>query len=248
MSSPRRNRLHIRHRGRSVTSGARRRRARLSRLEPLEDRVLLASLQFAAGLGEQSTLDSVAETENELSNLDTPDSQQFTHTDGIATSDVTLTTAASTTGNPGVNVDILSQGSVAKNGIAGVAVNSGLTFTSGDIGAAVPVTIVATNPGEQVGDPVNVQFSFAFNVKTFASNDATANFTYAATYTYDGTTTSLASNAYDLGGSGITPIGPGPVDDETGTLHAKIGDTFTLSFSETLAGQTIAPFHRRGHQ
>ena len=32
------------------------------------------------------------------------------------------------------------------------------------------------------------------------------------------------------------------MDQKTGTLNAHIGDTFTLSFSENLAGQTVAPF------
>ena len=57
-----------------------------------------------------------------------------------------------------------------------------------------------------------------------------------------GTTTPLAVSNEDLGGSGVTPVGPRPVINKTGTLQAHIGDTFTLSFSENLAGQTIAPF------
>ena len=36
------------------------------------------------------------------------------------------------------------------------------------------------------------------------------------------------------------------MDHETGTLSAHIGDTFTLSFSENLSGQTIAPFLGQG--
>ncbi len=210
--------------------------------EVMESRRLLATLEFSAGLGEQSTLDSVVQSENQLSNLSTPNSQKFTHNDGPAVSNVTLTTAASTTDNPGVNLDILSQGSVAENGIASVAVNAGLSDTSGNIGASVPVTIVASDPSEQTGDPVNVQFAFSFNVEKFASNNATATFAYSASYTYNGVTTPLASNTDQLGGSGVTPIGSGPLDTETGTLHAKIGDTFTLTFSENLAGQTIAPY------
>ncbi len=231
-------------RDRKATAGASGRlcRTRVPRIESLEDRTLLATLEFAGGLGEQSTLDSVVQTENELSNLNTPASQQFTHNDGTAISNVTLTTAASTTGSPGINVDILSQGSVAKNGVANVAVNSGLTDTSGNIGGAVPVTIVATNSDEQDGDPVNVQFAFSFNVESFASNNATADFSYSASYSYDGTSTPLASADEQLGGEGVTPVGPSPTHDETGTLEAQIGDTFTLTFSENLAGQTVAPY------
>ncbi|MGO9471150.1 MAG: IPT/TIG domain-containing protein [Isosphaeraceae bacterium] len=242
MSSPHRDSLDSRHRGFSPTSAARRRRARKARLEPLEHRVLLASLQFAAGLGEQSTLDTVAESANYLTDVNSAATQKFTHSDGIAVSNVTLTTAASTTNNPGVNLDILAQENVDKNGIASVAVNAGASDTSGNIGAAVPVTIVATNPDEQDGDPVNVEFAFSFNVKSFAANNATATLTYSASYTYNGVTTPLASKTDQLGGSGVTPLGPGPVDVETGTLHADIGDTFTLTFSENLAGHTIAPY------
>jgi hypothetical protein len=214
--------------------------------ESLEHRTLLATLQFSGGLGEISTLDSKVQNENELSSLNASASQQFTHNDGTAVSNVTLTTAASTTGNPGLNADILSQGSVASNkpldngAQANVAVNTGLTDTSGNIGAAIPVTIVATNPGEADGDPVTVQFSFSFDIKTFASNNASANFSYYASYTYNGgLPTTLANHTYPMGGTGITPIGSGPVDLETGTLHAHIGDTFTLTFSENLGGQII---------
>ncbi len=223
---------------------SRARRTRVARVEWLEDRTLLASLQFSAGLGEQSTLDSVAQPPNYLSDVNTPASQQFNQTDGTAVSKVTLTTAASTTGMPGVNVDILSNGSVAASAPANVAVSAGLSDANGDVGPTVnvPVTIVASDSSETAGDPCNVQFSFEFNVKTFASNNATANFSYIATYTYNGTTTPLASATDQLGGQGVTPIGSGPVDIETGTLHAHIGDTFTITLSENLSGQTVAPF------
>ncbi len=233
------------HRDQTAGCMPRFRRARVPRIEPLEERTLLATLQFSDALAEQSTLDSVVQTENELSDLNTPATQEFMHNDGTAVSNVTLTTGASTTGNPGVNLDMLSQESVAKNGIANVAVSTGLADSSGNFGASIPVTIVASDSSEQPGDPVVVQFAFAFNVKTFASNNATATFTYSASYTYDGVITPLASKTEQLGGSGITPIGPGPVDLETGTIHAKIGDTFTLNFSENLGGQTVAPFLAR---
>ena len=243
MTSPHHNGKPNHDRTQIAGPSARFRRTRVPRIESLEDRTLLATLQFSGGLGEQSTLDSIIQTENTLSNLGTPATQQFTHNDGTAVSNVTLTTAASTSGNPGVNLDILSQGSVAKHGIANVAVNAGLTDASGNIGAAIPVTIVAsTDSSDEPGDPVKVQFAFAFNVKTFASNNATANFTYSASYTYNGVTTPLASKTDQLGGSGATSVGAGQVDLETGTLHAQIGDTFTLTSAENLAGQTIAPF------
>ena len=32
------------------------------------------------------------------------------------------------------------------------------------------------------------------------------------------------------------------MDQETGSLDAAIGDTFTLTFQETLTGSTVAPF------
>lgn len=230
------------NRDRKATVGVsgRLRRTRVPRIESLEDRTLLATLQFSDGLGEQSTLDSVVQTENTLSNLNTPASQQFTHNDGTAVSNVTLTTAASTTGNPGVNLDILSQGSVAKHGIANVAVNAGLTDASGNIGAAIPVTIVASpDSSAENGDPVSVQLAFSFNVDDFAYNNATASFSYSLSYTYQGVTTPLASNFYS-GGSGIGEISSAPL--VTATLHAKIGDTFTLTYSEDLVGETVAPF------
>ena len=218
------------------------RRERVPSFESLEGRALLAALQFTAGLGEQSTLDSVAQTANYLSNVNMPGSQQFNHSDGTAVSNVTLTTGPSTVGVGGVDLDVLSQGSVAKKGFANTSVNAGLADSTGKIGSSIPVTIVATNASEKVGDPVTIQFNFAFNVKTFASNTATANISYSARYTYMGTTSTLASSSYTLGGSGITPVGPGPVDHETGTLNAHIGDSFTLSFSDNLGGQTMPPF------
>ena len=233
-------------RNRKCLDGSRDRRVRQLRFEPLEQRTLLATLQITAGLGEQSTLDSVVQTANNLSGVTTPSAQEFDHNDGTAFSKVTLTTAASTTTKPGFNLDVLSNGGVARNGPASVGVQAGLTDASGNLASGIQVMIVASDDSEQKGDPVNVQFAFAFNVKTLAANNTNATFTYSANYTYNGTTTPLAGNTDLLGGSDVTPIGPGPVDLETGTLHAKIGDTFTLTFSENLAGQTIAPFTGSG--
>ena len=124
-----------------------------------------------------------------------------------------------------------------------MAVQAGLADASGNIGVAIPVTIVPS-PGtsERAGVPVNVQFAYTFDVKTFAANNATASLTYSVSYTYKGTTTPLAANTYQEGGSGVTSSGAGPLDTESGTLHAFIGDTFTLTFSENLSGQTIAPY------
>ncbi len=234
----------IRDRGLTPEPGSRGRRTRVPRLERLENRTLLATLQFSSGLGEQSTLDSVAQAADFLSDVNSAGSQQFSKNDGTAYSTVTLTAGSSTTGSPGINLDILSNGSVAKNGPANTSVSAGLADASGNIGptVSVPVTIVASDASQQVGDPADVHFGFAFNVKTFASNNATASFSYSASYTYDGVTTPIAGSVDQLGGSGITPIGSGPVDLETGTLDAHIGDRFTLTFSENLAGQTIAPF------
>jgi hypothetical protein len=148
-------------------------------------------------------LDSVAQTANYLSDVNDVGSQQFKHTAGTAVSNVMLTTATSTTANSGINLDILYQGSGARNGIANVSVNAGQSDTSGSMGPKVnvPVTIVAIDPDESVRGPVTIQFSLALNVKTFASNNAAADLTYAASYTHDGTTTSLASKcrARELG-------------------------------------------------
>ncbi len=54
-----------------------------------------------------------------------------------------------------------------------------------------------------------------------------------------GATKSLASTAHELGGEGI---GHELSDTTSATLSARIGDTFTISFSEILAGNTVAPF------
>ena len=84
-------------------------------------------------------------------------------------------------------------------GPANGSVSAGLTNSSGTLSSAIPVTIVATNSSEQPGDPVDVDFAYLFDVKTFVSNTATANFFYAVTYTYDGVTTTIAASAYEEG-------------------------------------------------
>ena len=216
---------------------------RVPHVELMEPRMLLATLLLSGVLGEQSTLDSVAQTENKMSFLNTPNSQQDPHGDGTAVANVTLTTANSSSGNPGVLLDILSQGSVALHGIANVATSAG-TGRHGwpDWPPMLPVTIIPTTPDEQPGDRVIVQFNFLYNPTTFASNNASAVFSYQVCYTYNGNTTVLVSKDHQAGGEGITPVGPGTSDHISGTLNARIGDTFTLSFSESLAGHTIAPY------
>jgi hypothetical protein len=77
-------------------------------VKPLEDRTLLAALEFSAGLGEQTTLDSVQQSANYLGSVATPGAQSFSQNDGTAFSNVTLTSAGSTTGSPGVNLDVLA--------------------------------------------------------------------------------------------------------------------------------------------
>ncbi len=242
MAFIRRDSEHIRNRERPTTQKARLGRMRVPHVELMEPRTLLATLQLSGGLGEQSTLDSVAQTENEMFFLNTPNSQKDPHGDGTAVANVTLTTANSSSGNPGVLLDILSQGSVALHGIANVATSAGLADTDGQIGADLPVTIIPTTPDEQPGDRVIVALSFVYNPKTFASNNAAADFSYLASYTYKGDTTLLVSDDHQAGGPGVTPVGPGNVDHESGTFIARIGDTFTLSFSESLSGHTVAPY------
>ncbi|MGO9915982.1 MAG: invasin domain 3-containing protein [Isosphaeraceae bacterium] len=204
--------------------------------ELLEDRTLLATLQFTGSLGELSTLDSVAATANYLPDVNQASTEKFTHSDGTAWSNVTLTTSAYGVG--GVNLDVDSGAGVAENGRASVAVQGGLADSSGNIGSSVQVAIEPSDSSEQIGDPVTVQLRFSFEVGGFDYNNATADFSYSATYTYKGNTQTLAF-ANELGGTGI---GPEVGDTATGTLNAKIGDTFTISFSENLAGQTVAPF------
>jgi hypothetical protein len=238
----RREGLRIARRNGTSAGKARVRRDRALAFESLERRALLASLQFNAKLGEQSTLDSVAKTANFLPDVNNSGSQKFDHTDGTAVSNVTLTTGPSKVGTVGVNLDILSNGSVAKKGDANTAVKAGLADSTNTIGSGVPVMIVATDPSEKVGDPVKVLFDFTFNVDLFASNSAGGQFAYSVQYTYQGTTTRLGSASYSLGGAGfIRHIGPGPMDHLTGALNAHIGDTFTLVFSEQLNGQTLFP-------
>ena len=242
MEFARHHREHIRNQERPTTHKGRLGRMRVPHVELMEPRTLLATLQLSGGLGEQSTLDSVVQSENEMYFLNTPKSQNDPHSDGTAIANVTLTTANSSSGNPGVLLDILSQGSVALHGIANVATSAGLADTDGQIGADLPVTIIPTTPDEQPGDRVIVQFNFLYNPTTFASNNASAVFSYQVCYTYNGNTTVLVSKDHQAGGNGITPVGPGTSDHISGTLNARIGDTFTLSFSESLAGHTIAPY------
>ncbi len=243
MAFVRRHADQIRNRERATTHRARLGRMRVPHVELMEPRMLLATLLLSGVLGEQSTLDSVAQTENKMSFLNTPNSQQDPHGDGTAVANVTLTTANSSSGNPGVLLDILSQGSVALHGIANVATSAG-TGRHGwpDWPPMLPVTIIPTTPDEQPGDRVIVQFNFLYNPTTFASNNASAVFSYQVCYTYNGNTTVLVSKDHQAGGEGITPVGPGTSDHISGTLNARIGDTFTLSFSESLAGHTIAPY------
>ena len=124
---------------------------------------------------------------------------------------------------------------------ANASVLAGLSSSTGAIGSSVPVTIVATSSSEANGGPVTINFNFSLNVENFAANTGTGNFGYGVSYTYMGKTTSLVNNTYSLGGNGITRAGPGPMDSETGTLDAHIGDTFTLSFKESFVGRTVAP-------
>ena len=211
------------NRGRRQTAGlaTRIRRARVPRVELLEQRTLLATVQLSGGLDEKSTLDSVPQPETEMFFLNTPSSTPYRHppNDGPAVADGTLTTSNSSSGNPGVSLDIHSQGSVALHGIANVATNAGLADTDGQIGADLPVRIIPTTPDEQPGDRVIVQLSFLYNPTTFASNNAAADFAYQVSYTYNGNTTVLVSKDHQAGGPGITPVGPGTSDPVSGTLN-----------------------------
>ena len=75
MSPVRRKGQWSQDRQQTFGGGGRRRRVKRLNVELLEDRTLLASLQFTAGFGEQSTLDSVVQTPNTLSNVNTPASR-----------------------------------------------------------------------------------------------------------------------------------------------------------------------------
>ena len=54
------------HQNQTAGCSSARRRTRVPRIESLEDRTLLATLQFSGALGEQSTLDSVVQTADYL--------------------------------------------------------------------------------------------------------------------------------------------------------------------------------------
>jgi hypothetical protein len=218
------------------------RRAWRLHVEMLEDRTLLAGLELSAGLGQLTSLDYVQQTAHYLQNVAAPGTQQVPQTDGTAYSTVTLTSAASATGSPGLNLDILAQQSVNDPGPASVGLNAGLSNSIGQIGASIPVSIYPTNPQEVSGAPVVIKFNLAFNVKSFGDQTATADLDCDSNYTYMGQTTTLQVNDDDLGGYGPRMVGPGPVTYKTETLNAHIGDTFTLSFSVDLSGETMAPF------
>jgi hypothetical protein len=210
----------------------------------LEDRTLLASLQIDGELADISTLGSVTQDEDSLFASGSSITQKYTHTDGKTTSDGTFKTGPSNTTNPGFNLDVLSQGGVDWNGLVSAKVAAGLADADGTIGSAVTVTITGT-PAEE-GNAVTVYLSFVFDVEDFAWNNATLNLNYSANYTFRGKTSNLASSPGKLlGGEGPGASRPGPVT-ATAALAADIGDTFTLSFSENLAGQTIAPFTGAG--
>ena len=179
MFSARRSQLSIAGRRRASTRGPRRRRAECSNLNRWSIGRFLRIWTSPPGLANKprSIRSSSRRTTCRMSTP--PGTQQFSQNDGAAYSNLTFTSAASTTGSPGVNLDVLARQNVNKNGIASVGLNAGLADTSGTIGSSIPITIMATSASENKGDPVNVQFSFTFNVESFGNNNATATFTYA---------------------------------------------------------------------
>ncbi len=204
----------------------------------MEPRTLLAMLQLSGGLGEQSTLDSVSVRERDVF-LNMPKSKNDPHSDGTAIAYVTLTTANSSSGNPGVALDILLRAAWHAR-YRQRRHQRGLADTDGQIGADVPVTIIPTTPDEQPGDRVIVQFNFLYNPTTFAS--AMPPVFLSGLLHLQREYDRSGVEDHQAGGNGITPVGPGTSDHISGTLNARIGDTFTLSFSESLAGHTIAPY------
>jgi len=212
--------------------------------ESLENRALLAACcRSSEASGEQSTLDSTLPACGRPNFGQFAASQSFSHNDGTAYSTITRVRAASITGNSGINLDILANGSVALHGIAGILQTTGTTDDAGKPGF-LTVTIMPTG-SEKKDDPVSLTLDFAFRGQDLRLEQCDGRFQYSASYTYNGVTTPLASSSQQLGGSGITPIGPRAPDHEAGTLDAKIGDTFTLSFSETLNRPYHRPISRR---
>ena len=168
-----------------------------SSLEPLEDRTLLAALQICrrsrrtihARFGRPDReCNCPMWTLRLLSNSPIPTA--------TATSNVTLTTAASTTGKPGVNLDILSNGSVAKQRHRERRGRTrGSPTRAGRSAPPFPSRSCRPMHPRQTGDPVTVQFALHSTSRRFASNNATAAFTYSASYTYMGTTTTAGVQA-----------------------------------------------------
>src|SRR4051812_43422694 len=82
----------------STPTASRSRRPRNLALENLEDRTLLAKLEITGTLGEQSALNSVVQAPQFLQDLNSGESEKFTHNKSPAYSAVTLKAGASDSG------------------------------------------------------------------------------------------------------------------------------------------------------
>ncbi len=158
------NRVQKRARGEGVPA----RRLWSLSFESLEDRVLLATLQVGGQIGEETVLEGIlgnpAEPPNYLPAVSTPQSQQFPHSDGYASSNVTLTTGPSKLADGGVNLGFFDQGSVATTGLSSVYTSMGTSGSSGGTGDQVPVTIVA-GPSDKNERPRRDQYQFQLRTR-----------------------------------------------------------------------------------
>jgi hypothetical protein len=209
-------------------------RARRPLLEPLEDRLCLASLQFGGKFGEQTLLDAVyggkkPDPPNFLAVVGTTQSREFPHSDGGNSSNVTLKTGPSKLVQAGVNLDLLLQGDLTHFG--SFDVNLGLADTGGKFGATIPVTIVSSSPSEHRGDPVEIKIEFDSNAETRGNELDFASADYKVNYKYYGITNTLIQRG-DFGFPSV---------HETASFHAHIGDVFGLTLSEQLSGIAHAP-------
>ena len=130
-------------------------------------------------------------------------------------------------------LDIVSWGGLSAKSLFSVSQSAGLSFggTPGD------VTVTITGPPEESGDPVTVQLSALFQVVTLAGQNYQATVTDDVHYSYNnGPPVSLLRAAGQDLERGESDSGSPP------PFEAKIGDSFTLHFSDVVSGKSVAPF------
>jgi hypothetical protein len=222
---------------------ARARRSRPWLGEDLERRTLLAGLAFQAtslaskvfitppGGGATERDGSIPDVNTSGSVDNNPPNKP---TDPIYSENI-LTTSPSSDKTSNV-LDIVSRGGLSTNSLFSVKQSAGLATegTPGD----VTVNIIPTNPSENPGDKVTVQLSALFQVVTLAGQNYQATVIDDVHYAYNGGSPppllSTPSSGQDLK--------TGESDPGSATFQAKIGDSFTLHFSDEVSGTSVEPF------